>query len=79
MKNIKDFNTGSQRIQTSAPSSEAAVDYAKFVLQLGPKERADVGKDLIFLLYAYSKNVSADPTPKEVSQLAKVVNEEFGK
>jgi hypothetical protein len=37
-----------------------------------------VRKDVILLLYAYSKNVSADLTPKEVSQLAKVVNEEFG-
>jgi hypothetical protein len=36
-----------------------------------------VRKDLILLLYAYPKNVSADLTPKQVAQLAKVVKEEF--
>ncbi len=36
-----------------------------------------VRKDLILLLYAYSKNVSADLTPRQVAQLAKVVKEEF--
>ena len=36
-----------------------------------------VRKDLILLLYAYSKNVSADLTPRQVVQLAKVVKEEF--
>ena len=35
-------------------------------------------RGLILLLYAYSKNVTADLTPKQVSQLAKVVKEEFG-
>ena len=34
-------------------------------------------RDLILLLYAYTKNVSADLTPRQVSQLAKVVKEEF--
>lgn len=37
-----------------------------------------VRKDVILLLYAYSKNAAADLTPKQVSQLAKVVKEEFG-
>jgi len=37
-----------------------------------------VREDLILLLYAYAKNVSADLTPKQVAQLAKVVKEEFG-
>ena len=37
-----------------------------------------VRKDLILLLYAYPKNAAADLTPKQVSQLAKVVKEEFG-
>jgi hypothetical protein len=32
---------------------------------------------LILLLYAYPKNVSADLTPKQVAQFAKVVKEEF--
>jgi hypothetical protein len=36
-----------------------------------------VRKDLILLLYAYPKNVSADLTPKQAAQLAKVVKEEF--
>jgi hypothetical protein len=34
--------------------------------------------DVIFLLYAYPKNVTADLTPKQIAQLAKVVKEEFG-
>lgn len=37
-----------------------------------------VGRDLILLLYAYPKNVTADLTPKQVSQLARVAKEEFG-
>jgi hypothetical protein len=37
-----------------------------------------VRRDLIFLLYAYPKNVTADLTPKQISQLAKVVKGEFG-
>ena len=32
---------------------------------------------MILMLYAYAKNVSADLTPKQVAQLAKVVKEEF--
>ena len=36
-----------------------------------------VRKDVILLLYAYAKNVSADLTPRQVAQLAKVVKEEF--
>jgi mRNA-degrading endonuclease RelE of RelBE toxin-antitoxin system len=35
-------------------------------------------RDVILLLYAYPKNVMADLTPKQIVQLAKVVNEEFG-
>jgi hypothetical protein len=37
-----------------------------------------VGKNVILLLFAYAKNVSADLTRKQVSQLARVVKEEFG-
>jgi hypothetical protein len=37
-----------------------------------------VRKDVILLLYAYPKNVATDLTPKQISQLAKVVKEEFG-
>jgi len=36
-----------------------------------------VREDVILLLYAYSKNAAADLTRKQVSQLAKVVKEEF--
>ena len=36
-----------------------------------------VRRDLILLLYAYPKNVTADLTAKQVSQLATVVKEEF--
>jgi hypothetical protein len=32
---------------------------------------------VILLLYAYPKNVATDLNPKQVSQLAKVVKEEF--
>ena len=35
-------------------------------------------RDLILLLYAYPKKVTADLTPKQIAQLAKVVKEEFG-
>jgi hypothetical protein len=37
-----------------------------------------VQRDAIVLLYAYAKNRAADLTPKQVSQLGKVVKEEFG-
>ena len=37
-----------------------------------------VRRDLILLLYAYSKNVAADLTARQVSHLAGVVREEFG-
>jgi len=36
-----------------------------------------VRKDLILLLYAYPKSVSADLTPEQVAQLTKVVKQEF--
>lgn len=36
-----------------------------------------VRKDLILLLYAYPKSVSADLSPRQVAQLAKVVKQEF--
>jgi hypothetical protein len=37
-----------------------------------------VRRHLILLLFAYPKNATADLTPKQISQLAKVVREEFG-
>ena len=36
-----------------------------------------VRKELILLLFAYPKNESADLTPRQVAQLAKLVKEEF--
>jgi hypothetical protein len=36
-----------------------------------------VRKDVIVLLYAYPKNVAANLTARQVSQLAKIVKEEF--
>jgi hypothetical protein len=38
-----------------------------------------VRKDLILLLYAYPKNVTANMTSKQTAQLAQLVKEEFGK
>ena len=38
-----------------------------------------VREDVILLLYAYRKSTAADLTSRQVSQLAKVVKEEFGK
>lgn len=35
-------------------------------------------RDVILLLFAYSKRDTADLTPKQVSMLGKVVKEEFG-
>ena len=37
-----------------------------------------VRRDVILLLFAYSKNVTADLTPKQITQLARLVKEEFG-
>jgi hypothetical protein len=37
-----------------------------------------VRRDVILLLYAYPKNVTADLTPKQIAQLGKAVKEEFG-
>jgi hypothetical protein len=37
-----------------------------------------VRKDMILLLYAYQKNAAENLSPKQDSQLAKVVKEEFG-
>jgi hypothetical protein len=34
---------------------------------------------VILLLYAYPKNATSDLTPKQISQLADIVKEEFGK
>jgi mRNA-degrading endonuclease RelE of RelBE toxin-antitoxin system len=36
-----------------------------------------VRKEVILLLYAYPKNATADLTPTQISQLARVVKEEF--
>ena len=45
---------------------------------LGAPISGAVRKDVILLLYTYPKNAAADLTPKQVSQLAKIVKKEFG-
>jgi hypothetical protein len=84
---MADFNCGLLRIRNSAPSSEVVVGYARFALPIGSRGKSGgarviyywaVRKNVILLLYAYPKNAAADLTPKQVSQLAKVVKEEFG-
>ena len=59
----------------------------KFRVALGSQDKSGgvrfiyywaVRRDVILLLYAYPKNVTADLTPKQIAQLAKVVKEEFG-
>jgi len=88
MTSMSTFSPGLQRILRSALSSKAAVVCARFALPSGREEKAEgsasfyywaLRKDLILLLYAYPKNVTADLTPKQISQLAKVVKEEFAK
>ena len=37
-----------------------------------------VRNDMIMLLFAYAKNESEDLTPRQISQLAKLVTQEFG-
>lgn len=77
MKSTRSFRPDWQPIQVSALSSGVAAG------SRGKRGGARViyywavRKDLILLLYAYPKNVSADLTPKQVAQLAKVVKEEF--
>jgi hypothetical protein len=86
MKSMVDFNPGSPRIQRSAFSSEVG-GIRKVRVAVGSRGKSGgarviyywaVRKDVILLLYAYPKNVAADLTPKQISQLAKVVKKEFG-
>ena len=80
------FNRGSLRIRSLAPSLRAAAEFGKSASLLGHAAKAAarviyywaVRRDVILLLYAYPKNVTADLTPKQIVQLAKVVKEEFG-
>jgi len=77
---------GWQPIQVLELSLKVAVEYARFVWQLVRRASAGgarviyywaIRRDLILLLFAYSKNVSADLTPRQLSQLAKVAREEL--
>jgi hypothetical protein len=79
------FSPGWRRIQVSATSSKVS-GIRKIRVAVGSRGKRGgarviyywaVRKDLILLLYAYAKNVSADLTPRQVAQLAKVVKEEF--
>ena len=86
MKSIGNFSPAWRQGQVSALSSRVAAEYARFAWRLGRVASAGaarviyysaVRKDVILLPYAYPKNVSADLTPKQVTQLAKVVKQEF--
>ena len=86
MKNMGRFSPGWQQTPVLALSSRVAAEYERFAWRLVRAVSAGVPasfttwavrKDLILLLYAYPKNVSADLTPRQVVQLAKVVKEEF--
>jgi len=86
MRRMGNFNPDLRRIHSSALSSGAVVGYARCALPLDREAseaaRASyywaVRRNVILLLYAYAKNVTADLTPKQVSQLARAVIEEFG-
>jgi hypothetical protein len=86
MRRIVDFSPASQRIQSSALSF-AGAGIRKVRVAVGSRGKSGgarviyywaVQRDPIVLLYAYAKNRAADLTPKQVSQLAKVVKDEFG-
>ena len=62
------FNYGSGPIRDLVLESKVVAVFVRFVSLPA----------LILLLYAYPKNVTADLSPKQVAQLAKVVREEFG-
>jgi mRNA-degrading endonuclease RelE of RelBE toxin-antitoxin system len=88
MRNIANFNLGSRRIRNSALSSQAAGGIRKVRVAVGSRAKSGgariiyywaVRRSVILLLYAYPKNVAADLTSKQISKLAKVVKEEFGK
>jgi hypothetical protein len=82
----RNFNPGWQRIQVLALSSRVVAEYERFAWRLVRRGKRGgariiyywaVRKDMILLLYACAKNVSADLTPGQVAQLAKVVKDEF--
>ena len=78
------FNRDSLRIPSWGPSSRVVAVFARSEWSRGKSGGARViyywavRRDVILLLYAYPKNVTADLTPKQIAQLAKVVKEEFG-
>ena len=80
------FSPGWRQIRASALALRVAAEIRKIRVAVGSRGKRGgarviyywaVRKDLILLLFAYPKNVSADLTPKQVAQLAKVVKEEF--
>jgi hypothetical protein len=88
MKTTGPFSPGWRQIQVSALALRVAAEYGIRKIRAAVGSRGKRGgarviyywavrKNLILLLYAYPKNVSADLTPKQVAQLAKVVKEEF--
>jgi hypothetical protein len=86
MKITGPFSRGWRQIQASALAFKGGGGIRKIRVAVGSRGKRGgarviyywaVRKDLILLLFAYPKNVSADLTPKQVAQLAKVVKEEF--
>ena len=86
MKITGRFSPSWQRIRVSALSSRVGGGIRKIRVGVGSRGKRGgarviyywaVRRDLILLLYAYLKNVSADLTPNQVAQIAKVVKEEF--
>jgi hypothetical protein len=87
MRNIAHFSPGSPLVRSWGLSSKGGGGIRKVRVGVGSRGKRGgarviyywaVRKDIILLLYAYPKNVVADLTPKQVSQLAKVVKKEFG-
>ena len=86
MKTTGNFSPGWQRIQVSGALIKGGGGIRKIRVAIGSRGKRGgarviyywaVRKDLILLLYAYPKNVSADLTPRQVAQLAKVAKEEL--
>ena len=87
MTSIGNSNPGLRRIRGSVLLSKGGGGIRKVRVAVGLRGKRGgarviyywaVRRNLILLLSAYPKNTVADLTPKQVSQLARVVKEEFG-
>jgi len=86
MTNTRRFSRGWWHIPISALSSVGGGGIRKIRVAVGGRgKRAGarviyywaIRRDRILLLFAYPKSASADLTPRQVSQLAESVREEF--